>query len=252
MQLLQAILKLPLRGQLANFTRQFYGLKQPSRALYAKLSYVLENVRFSRSNADSSLFVRIGSTRKLVVLIYIEDLIITSYIDEITLPKKAIHKQLAIKDLGRLKYFLSIEMATSSEGLFLNQQKYVMDLLHDSEMLDYKPASTLLDCKFKVDIEGEFLTYVSYYQRLVGKLIYLTIICPNITHGVSLVRQFTHCLTVKRLNVIKRILRYLKGSIGHGILMKNNGSTNIQGYTHADWAENALNCKSTTGYCTFL
>ncbi|KAM1864865.1 hypothetical protein ACFX14_005024 [Malus domestica] len=171
--------------------------------------------------------------------------------DEITSLKKALHKQFAIKDLGRLKYFLGIEMATFSKGLFLNQRKYVMDFLHDSNMLDCKPAFTPLDCKFKVDMGGELLTNVSYYQRLMGKLIYLTITRLDITHVVSLVSKFMHSPTVKHLNVIKCILRYIKGSIGRGILMEKNGSTNIQAYTDVDWAGNALDRKSTTGYCTF-
>ncbi|CAN6689733.1 unnamed protein product [Malus baccata var. baccata] len=157
------------------------------RAWYSKLSSVLEKVGFTSNNADSSLFVRIRLAGILVVLIYVDNLIITGdNMDEITSLKKVIHKQFAIKDLGRLKYFLGIEMATFSKGLFLNQWKYVMDFLHDSKMLDCKPAFTPLDCKFK-------------------------------------------------------------GSIGRGILMEKNGSTNIQAYIDVDWAGNALDHKSTTG-----
>lgn len=183
---------------------------------------------------------------KLVVLIYVDGRIITGdNMDEITSLKRDLHRQFAIKDLGKLKYFLGIDMATSSKSLFLNQSKYVLDLLNESEMIDNKLACTILDCKFQVDMEGDLLSNVSHYQNLVGKLIYLTITRPNITHVVSLVSQFMNSPTVKR------ILRYLKGSIGHGILMQNHVSTTIQGYTDVDWASNALDRKSTTCYCTF-
>lgn len=188
-----------------------------------------------------------------MVLIYVDDLIITGdNMDEIVSLKQSLHQKFAIKDLGKLNYFLGIEMATSHKGLFLNQRKYVLDLLREVDMLDCKPVTTPLDCKLKLDTTGELLTHVSYYQRLVGKLIYLTITRPDITYAVSLVSQFMHAPTVTHLHVVKRILRYLKGSIGRGILMRNNGSTQIQGYTDADWAGNALDRKSTTGYCTFV
>ncbi|CAL2246054.1 unnamed protein product [Prunus armeniaca] len=91
--------------------------------------------------------------------------------------------KLAIKDLGVLKYFLGIEMATSHKGLFLNQLKYV---LQESGMLDSKLAHTPLDNKLKLDMEGEPLNNINYYQSLVGNLIYLTINRPDITYAVSI------------------------------------------------------------------
>ncbi|CAL8991218.1 unnamed protein product, partial [Prunus brigantina] len=126
--------------------------------------------------------------------------------------------KLAIKDLGVLKYFLGIEMATSHKGLFLNQRKYALDLLQESGMLDSKPARTPLDSKLKLDMEGEPLNDIRYYQRLVGKLIYLTITRPDITYAVSIVSQFMHSPTILHLNVVKRILRYLKGSVGRNLV----------------------------------
>ena len=233
--------------------KAIYGLKQSPRAWYAKLSSVLEKAGFMRSNADSSLFVRTGTRGKLVVLIYVDDLIITGdNTVEIEALKLSLHQVFAIKDLGRLKYFLGIEMATSSKGLFLHQRKYVLDLLQEAKMLDCKPAITPVDCKLKLSIDGEAMHDVSYYQRLVGKLIYLTITRPDITYAVSLASQFMHSPTVDHLNLVKRILRYLKGSIGQGITMHNNQSTVISGYTDADWAGNAIDRKSITGYCTFV
>ncbi|KAK9911087.1 hypothetical protein M0R45_035010 [Rubus argutus] len=233
--------------------KAIYGLKQSPRAWYAKLSSVLEEVGFHRSNADSSLFVRIGSTSKLVVLIYVDDLIVTGdNVEEINILKQSLQRKFAIKDLGPLKYFLGIEMATSHKGLFLNQRKYVLDLLKDANMWDCKPATSPLDSKFHLDVSSDPLLEVSSYQRLVGKLIYLTITRPDITYAVSIVSQFMHSPTMAHLHIVKRILRYLKGSVGRGILMKNNGNTEIMGYTDADWAGNTLDRKSTTGFCTFV
>ncbi|CAN6719196.1 unnamed protein product [Malus baccata var. baccata] len=208
---------------------------------------------FLRSNADSSLFVRTGMRGRLMILIYVDDLIITGESEtEIASLKQSLQETFAIKDLGRLKYFLGIEMATSSKGLFLNQRKYVTDLLKETNLLDCKPTTSPIDSKLKLTMDGEALHNVSYYQRLVGKLIYLTITRPDITYAVGIVSQFMHSPTVDHLNIVKRILRYLKGSIRRGILMQNNQSTSISGYTDADWAGNAIDRRSTTGYCTFV
>ena len=148
----------------------------------------------------------------MVVLIYVDDLIIKGdNVQEIEVLKQALHKKFAIKDLGKLTYFLGIEMATSKKGMFLNQMKYVLDLLKEANMLECTSACSPLDNKFKLEAEGDLLQNVSYYQRLVGKLIYLTITRPDISYNVSIVRQFMHAPTKTHLSIVKRILRYLQG-----------------------------------------
>ncbi|XP_048436076.1 uncharacterized mitochondrial protein AtMg00810-like [Pyrus x bretschneideri] len=171
---------------------------------------------------------------------------------EIAALMQSLHETFAIKDLRRLKYFLGIEMANSSKRLFLNQRKYVTDILKETNFLDCKPVASPIDSKLKFTINGETLHNVSYYQRLVGKLIYLTITRLDITYGIGIVSQFMHSSTIDHLNIIKWILHYLKGSIGRGILIQNNQFTSISGYTDADWAGNAIDIRSTIGYCTFV
>ena len=92
-----------------------------------------------------------------MVLIYADLIITGDNMDEIVSLKQSLHQKFAIKDLGKLNYFLGIEMTTSYNGLFLNQRKYV-DLLREVDMLDCKPVTTPLDCKLKLDTAGELLT----------------------------------------------------------------------------------------------
>jgi hypothetical protein len=111
-----------------------------------------------------------------VVLIYVDDLIISGNNSEaISRLKATLQHWFPIKDLGRLKYFLGIEMVASRKGLFLNEHKYVLNLLKDAEMMDVKPAPTPLDSKLQLAINSESLQSINHYQHLVGKLIYLTI-----------------------------------------------------------------------------
>ncbi|KAM0990674.1 hypothetical protein ACFX2C_009158 [Malus domestica] len=177
--------------------KAIYGLKQSSRAWYAKLNSVLENARFVRSNVDSSLFVKTGTNGKLVVLIYIymDYLIITGdSAVEIEALKRSLHQTFAIKYLGRLKYFLGIEMATSSNGLFLHQRKYVLDLLQEANMLDCKHAITHVDCKLRLNIEGEAMHDVSYYQRLGKESSFATISPRPLVATRMKIRQGMHLI----------------------------------------------------------
>ncbi|KAL6200709.1 hypothetical protein ACLB2K_030490 [Fragaria x ananassa] len=89
-------------------------------------------------------------------------------LEEINVLKQSLRRKFAIKDLRRLKYFFDIEMATSHRGLFLNQRKYVLDLLKESEFWDSKPASISLDSRLQFETSSVFLSDVTSYQRLVG------------------------------------------------------------------------------------
>ena len=90
------------------------------------------------------------------------------------------------------------------------------------------------------------------YQRLVGKLIYLSHTRPDIAYAISVVSQFMHRLSEDHMDVVTRILRYLKSSPGKGLIFLKNNQLNVDGYTNTDWAGNVSDRKSTLGYFTFV
>ena len=90
------------------------------------------------------------------------------------------------------------------------------------------------------------------YQRIVGKLIYLSHTRPDIAYAVSVISQFMHNSSEDHMGAVIRILRYLKLSPGKGILFSKIAHLNIEGYTYSDWAGNILDRKSTSGYFTFV
>lgn len=90
------------------------------------------------------------------------------------------------------------------------------------------------------------------YQRLVGILIYLSHTRPNISYDVSVVSQYMHSPSEDHMNVIYRILRYLKGAPGRGLLFSKNNITDIEGYMDVHWAGDQTTRKSTSGYLTFI
>lgn len=109
---------------------------------------------------------------------------------------KELSREIKIKDLSSLKYFLDIEVARSRQGIFLCQRKYVLDLLQDSRMMGYKPCATptKVNHRLKED-DSERLIDVDRYQRLVGSLIYLSLTRPNIAYAVSVISQFINAST---------------------------------------------------------
>ncbi|KAD2804205.1 hypothetical protein E3N88_37582 [Mikania micrantha] len=120
-------------------------------------------------------------------------------------------------------------------------------------MLECRPADTPMVVNHQLHMEQDAkLADKEKYQRLVGKLIYLSHTRPDIAYAVGVVSQFMHQPQVSHMEAVWRIIRYLKGTAGHGILFKTNGHLEIQGYTDADWAGSKDNRRSTAGYFTMV
>jgi hypothetical protein len=124
--------------------------------------------------------------------------------------------------------------------LFLSQRKYILDLLKETEKLGIKPANILMEYNNKKNADNEPLENAGMFQRLIGKLIYLTITRPDITYAVSYLSQFMHKPMKGHMEFINQVLRYLKSAPERGILMKNLGYIDLVGYTDADWAGSPL------------
>ena len=126
-----------------------------------------------------------------------------------------------MKNLGGLKYFLGIKVVRSNQGIFLSQRKYILDLLAETGMLECKPANTLIAQNEKLIIHNNQIpTDKAEYQRLMGKLIYLSHMRPDIACVVSLVSQFMHNPSKDHIEIVVRILCYLKSSHGKGLMFK--------------------------------
>ena len=107
--------------------------------------------------------------------------------------KQRLTTEFEIKELGKLKYFLDIEVAYSTQGIFISQQKYVTDLLAEIGKIGCKPVSTSMDPNHKLgEAKEEPMVDKRMYQRLVGRLIYLAHTQPDITYSVSVINQFMH------------------------------------------------------------
>ncbi|KAK3004629.1 hypothetical protein RJ639_019506 [Escallonia herrerae] len=130
----------------------------------------------------------------------------------------------------------------------VSQRKYVLDLLKETGMSGCRPVETPIDPNQKLgDNEGDLIN-TSRYQKLVGKLIYLSYTTPDIAFAVSLVSQFMHSPHEEHREAVYRIMRYFKSSPGKGLFFRKNEQRNFEAYTNADWAESITYRKSTSGY----
>ncbi|KAG6487996.1 hypothetical protein ZIOFF_056754 [Zingiber officinale] len=166
---------------------------------------------------------------------------------EIQALKSKLTSEFEIKDLGSLKYFLGIEVARSKKGIYVCPRKYVLDLLKETGKLGSRPASTPIEVNHDLtSSSGEDLTSLEKgtYQRLVGKLLYLSMTRPDITYAVSVVSQYMHAPKNIHMKAVDRILRYLKSCPGKGLLFKGGGDLK---YNHVfekrfphDWQKSSM------------
>ncbi|KAK8955072.1 hypothetical protein KSP39_PZI002920 [Platanthera zijinensis] len=166
------------KSWVCHLLKSLYGLKQSPRAWFDKFNKALREIGFTRSSTDFSLFTRHQATGTVLLLVYVDDIIITGDDSNgIRAVKQHLSSVFQTKDLGHLRYFLSLEVARRSDGLVLSQRKYFLDLLHDAGYSGCKPVNTPMDVNHKLCAQASdsdtLLQNPEYYRRLVEKLIYL-------------------------------------------------------------------------------
>ncbi|WRX29369.1 Reverse transcriptase [Theobroma cacao] len=168
--------------------KSLYGLKQASRAWNSKLTTSVLKYGFKQSNSDYSLFtMKTHSGDFIALLVYVDDILIaSSSIQAENDVKGYLSSEFKLKDLGKVKYFLGLEIARSPEGISICQRKYALYLLEEHGLLGTKPASTPIDYNHKLvkSSDEDKLIDATSYRQLIGKLLYLTFSRPDITYAV--------------------------------------------------------------------
>ena len=236
--------------------KAIYGLKQAPRAWYARLSSKLIDLGFKASKSDTSLFIYQRSGIVIYMLIYVDDIIVTSSSSEaVTALLHDLRKDFALKDLGNLHYFLGIEVQRDKQELLLSQEKYAQEILSRVGMIKCKAAPTPLSTSEKLSShEGELLgpEDSTRYRSIVGALQYLTLTRPDLAYSVNKVCQFLHAPTTEHWSAVKRILRYLQNTLNVGLKIEKSSSMLLSAFSDADWAGSVDDRKSTGGFAIFF
>ncbi|GKV38309.1 hypothetical protein SLEP1_g46233 [Rubroshorea leprosula] len=202
----------------------------------------------------NALFIHKTTWGMVLLLVYVDDMIITG--DDITCVeelKQSLNQKFEMKDLGVLSYFLGLEVTYLDDGYLLSQVKYASDLVSTIELSDSKSVSTPLEPNVKLTpMDGSPLFDSTHYRQLVGNLVYLTTTRPDITYAIHIVSQFiaTPCST--HYVTVLRIIRYVKGTLFHGLHFSAHSSLKLRAYSDAYWAGDSNDRISTIGYCLFL
>uniref|UniRef100_A0A2N9GH75 Reverse transcriptase Ty1/copia-type domain-containing protein n=1 Tax=Fagus sylvatica TaxID=28930 RepID=A0A2N9GH75_FAGSY len=234
--------------------KAIYGLKQAPRAWFSRLSSQLLQLGFHGSLSDSSLFIYKSKSFTMFILIYVDDIIITcsnpTEIDELLL---LLQSDFAVKNLGKLHYFLGVEVIPNAHGAFLSQQRYILDLLKRTKMIDAKPVSSPMASTTSLTAhEGESFSDVTLFRSTVGALQYLSLTRPDIAFPVNKLSQFMHKPTVIHWQSAKRLLRYLKQTLHFGLQIYRSSCNTLQAFSDADWAGSRDDRRSTGSFCIFL
>ncbi|XP_024457130.2 uncharacterized mitochondrial protein AtMg00810-like [Populus trichocarpa] len=215
----------------------------------ASLSWPLHQLD---SKADYSLFIKNDGTYLTILFIYVDAILITgNNIESIKALKQFLYTRFLIKDLGDLKFFLGIEIARSKKGIYISQRKYDLEIIKDSGYLGAKPVEFPME-ECKLSDKGELLKNPCAYQRLDGRLIYLTITKPDITYSVHILSRFMHEPRQPHMATALRVVHYLKSASGQGLLLHSNNPLHLKAFCDSDWAGCPITRRSTTRYCVFL
>ncbi|GJR06293.1 retrovirus-related pol polyprotein from transposon TNT 1-94 [Tanacetum coccineum] len=234
--------------------KDLYGLKQAPRAWYDELSNFLMSKGFSKGTIDPTLFKIKYGEDILLVQIYVDDIIFGS-----TNPKyskrfeKLMHSRFEMSLMGEMKFFLGLPIHQSPKGIFISQAKYALEILKKHNMDNCHSIGTPLATKpnLDVDLSGEPVDQ-SDYRSKIGSLMYLTSSRPDLVQAVCYCARYQARPTQKHLKEVKRIFKYLKGTINMGLWYPKDSGFELTAFSDADHAGCLDTRKSTSGGIQFL
>nr|GEX13409.1 hypothetical protein [Tanacetum cinerariifolium] len=197
------------------------GLKQAPRAWYDELSTFFLQNHFFKGTTNPMLFIRFFADDILVVQVYVDDIIFGSTHPKYTqLFFDLMKSRIEMLMIGEMTFFLGIQVNQSPCGIFLNQSIYVLEILKKYGMKSCDPVGTLMEIKDKLDLDQHRTPVdATKYRSKIGALMYLTSSRPDIVHATCLCVRYQAKPTEKHLKEVKRIFRYLQGTINTGLVI---------------------------------
>jgi hypothetical protein len=232
--------------------KALYGLKQAPRLWYEEINAFLLSIGFTQSTTDPNLYIQSGAA----LILYVDD-ILMAY-DKLNSVGAAIKQQLKerfkMKDLGRVKRFLGIEV---DENYNISQTSYIKAILRRFRMENAKSATSPMDPNVRLDNPHceDREANKKLYLSMVGSLMYAALgTRPDLAFCVTSLSRYNSRPLAMHLTAAKRALRYLKSTanlkIHYNAPTSNNESSTTTGFTDSDWAGN-LTTRKSVGGCIF-
>ncbi|GKE15067.1 retrovirus-related pol polyprotein from transposon TNT 1-94 [Tanacetum coccineum] len=234
--------------------KALYGLKQAPRAWYDMLSSFLISQDFSKGSVDPTLFIRRDGKELLLVQIYVDDIIFAASTPELCdLFSKIMCSKFKMSMMGKISFFLGLQISQSPRGIFINQSKYALESLKKYGFDSCDPVDTPMVEKSKLDEDKEGKAVdPSHYRGMIGTLLYLTASRPDLQFAICMCARYQARPTEKHLNAVKRIFRYLKGTVHRGLWYPKDSSIALTAFADADHVGCQDTRRSTSGSMQLL
>ncbi|GKD77699.1 retrovirus-related pol polyprotein from transposon TNT 1-94, partial [Tanacetum coccineum] len=212
--------------------------KQASRAWYDMLSSFLISQKFSKGVVDPTLFTRHAGNDILLVQIYVDDIIFastsTAMCDEFA---NQMTTKFKMSMMGQMSFFLGLQISQSPRGIFINQSKYAFEIVKKYGLHSTHSVNTPMieNKKLDEDLQGKPVD-ATLYRGMIGSLMYLTSSRPDLNYTVCLCARYQAKPKEKHLQVVKRIFRYLNGTINMRLWYLKDTDISLIAYADADHA----------------
>ncbi|GJS95172.1 retrovirus-related pol polyprotein from transposon TNT 1-94 [Tanacetum coccineum] len=234
--------------------KALYGLKQAPRTWYDMLSSFMISQDFSKGLVDPTLFIHRDDKELLLVQIYVDDIIFAASTPELCdLFSKIMCSKFKMSMMGKILFFLGLQISQSPRGIFINQSKYALESLKKYEFDSCDPVDTPMVEKSKLDKDKEGKAVdPSHYRGMIGTLLDLTASRPDLQFAIYMCTRYQARPTEKHLNAVKRIFRYLKGIVNQGLWYPKDSSIALTIFADADHDGCQDTRRSTSGSMQFL
>ena len=253
----EGFVKKGYENHVCRLKKSIYGLKQSARCWNVELDKKLKEMGFRQCESDPCIYTKETKEGYCIIAVYVDDLIVGGENDRnIENTKKTISDKFEVTDMGALHYFLGVKIVQKADTreVWIGQPNFTKELLKKFQMSESKQVETPSDPGMKLSkkTESEDEFDKAKYQSAVGSLLYLsTRSRPDIAFAVGNAARYCSQPTQSHWSAVKRILRYLKGTMNLGLLYKPDDTT-LVGYSDADWAGDTNDRKSTSGYVFML
>ncbi|KAJ0828650.1 putative RNA-directed DNA polymerase [Helianthus annuus] len=218
--------------------KALYGLRQAPRAWNAKLDEVLKDLGFNRCVHEQAVYKVHDPNFILIVGVYVDDLIVTGSNEVKILEfKKRMKTIFDMTDMGKLSYYLGIEVEQTKMGILLKQESYAKKILEVAGMATCNPTKFPMTPKKKVtkDEDGEDVD-PTLYRKIIGSLRYLIHTRPDLSYSVGAMSRFMQSPKQSHFAAVKQILRYVRGTVGYGLKYSGGGDGKLTGYSDSSFS----------------
>lgn len=244
-------------GKVCRLSKSLYGLKQASRAWNTKFAGFLRDCGLTQSHADNCVFSGLINGDKVFLLLYVDDgMIMSNSMKTLNAMMDKLENAFEMTR-GDPDFYVGMEIKRDrlAKTISIGQAAYITRVIEKFNMTDATPVSTPADVNVMLTKAEEETDTIFPFRQAVGSLMYAaTVARPDISYAVGEVSRFLERPSSSHVVAVKRIMRYLKGTVDNGIVYggEHNGSFNLDGYTDADFARDIESRRSTTGYAFMM